>query len=705
MTQIIMLVPVGSGVGLTSISLGIVHAFEQKGYPVTFFKPIQQGPSDNSTELVQVGSPVETIPCLPRDEVEALLANDQMPLVLDKLLNAVDSKEDNNQVIILEGLINTATLTYGIRINREIAAALGAQIILVASAEGHDLEALKNRIEIAIDSYQKSHQVRVTGCIVNKVGGSNAEDKISRMEIQLDEAEQKKYCSEIEQMPIFQDHHIKLVGTIPWSPELAAPRVKDLCRYLGAQIVQSGDIEHRRIRKIALCTRLVNNLIPYLKPSTLLITAGDRTDILVAASLAVMNGTKIGGVLFTGGYPLSPNIKQICSQAFQAGLPVLSVDGDTWETARHIQAYPHDLPADDLQRINRVRNFVASYLDSGWIKLLAQEVKELVLSPTAFKHMLTKKACQANKRIILPEGNEPRTLKAAAICAKKGIARCVLLGNKEEIQLLAKQNGIHIDHPNLEIWDPKDYAEDLVEPLVKLRKHKGISEILARDLLTDNIMVGTMLLYQGKVDGLVSGAIHTTAHTIRPALQIIKTAPGSSLISSVFFMLLPDRVLVYGDCAINPDPSAEQLAEIAIQSSQSAKTFGLNPKTAMISYSTGSSGTGVEVEKVKKATQLAQAKAPEFTLDGPLQYDAAIMPDVAKSKAPNSPVAGQANVFIFPDLNTGNTTYKAVQRSADALSIGPMLQGLNKPVNDLSRGALVDDIVYTIALTAIQATH
>ena len=402
---------------------------------------------------------------------------------------------------------------------------------------------------------------------------------------------------------------------------------------------------------------------------------------------------------------MSPNIKQICAQAFQAGLPVLSVDGDTWETARHIQAYPHDLPADDLQRINRVRNFVASYLDSDWIKLLAQEVKELVLSPTAFKYMLTKKACQANKRIILPEGNEPRTVKAAALCAKRGIARCVLLGNKEEIQLLAKQNGIDIDHPNLEIWDPKDYAEDLVEPLVKLRKHKGISEILARDLLTDNIMVGTMLLYQGKVDGLVSGAVHTTAHTIRPALQIIKTAPGSSLISSVFFMLLPDRVLVYGDCAINPDPSAEQLAEIAIQSSQSAKTFGLNPKTAMISYSTGDSGSGVEVEKVKKATQLAQAKAPELILDGPLQYDAAIIPDVAKSKAPNSPVAGQANVFVFPDLNTGNTTYKAVQRSADALSIGPMLQGLNKPVNDLSRGALVDDIVYTIALTAIQATH
>jgi phosphate acetyltransferase len=268
---------------------------------------------------------------------------------------------------------------------------------------------------------------------------------------------------------------------------------------------------------------------------------------------------------------------------------------------------------------------------------------------------------------------------------------------------MADRNGIDLNIQGLEIWSPETVKEGLVEPLVALRKHKGLSEDMARDHLSDRVVLGTMLLQQGQVDGLVSGAVHTTADTIRPALSLIRTAPGNSLVSSVFFMLLPDRVLVYGDCAINPTPTAEQLAEIALQSAESAAKFGLEPRVAMISYSTGSSGGGADVEKVRKATEIAKAKNPQLLIDGPLQYDAAIMPDVALSKAPDSPVAGKANVFIFPDLNTGNTTYKAVQRSANALSIGPMLQGLNKPVNDLSRGALVEDIVYTIALTAIQA--
>ena len=346
---------------------------------------------------------------------------------------------------------------------------------------------------------------------------------------------------------------------------------------------------------------------------------------------------------------------------------------------------------------------MARHLDGDWLDKEAHEIQDIVLSPVAFRHMLTQKAQAAHKRIVLPEGNEARTIKAAAICAKRGIAHCILLGNPDEINSIAKRQGIPLDLPGLEIWQPETLIDDMVPVLVALRKHKGMNEILAREQLSDPVVLGTLLLQTGRVDGLVSGAVHTTADTIRPALQLIKTAPGNTLVSSVFFMLLPDKVLVYGDCAINPDPSAEQLAEIALQSAVSAAKFGLEPRVAMISYSTGSSGGGEDVEKVRKATEIAKAKAPHLLIDGPLQYDAAIMPDVAQSKAPNSPVAGRANVFIFPDLNTGNTTYKAVQRSANALSIGPMLQGLNKPVNDLSRGALVEDIVYTIALTAIQA--
>lgn len=305
------------------------------------------------------------------------------------------------------------------------------------------------------------------------------------------------------------------------------------------------------------------------------------------------------------------------------------------------------------------------------------------------------------KRIVLPEGDEPRTIQAAAICQSRGIAQCVLLAKPEVVLEIAKARNIELP-PDLEIIDPDLIRINYVEKMVQLRKGK-INELQAREQLQDTVVMGTMMLALDQVDGLVSGAIHTTANTVRPAFQLIKTAPEYSLVSSVFFMLLPDEVYVYGDCAINPDPNAEELAEIAIQSADSAKAFGIEPRIAMISYSTGSSGTGADVEKVTQATAIAKQRRPDLLIDGPLQYDAASVESVGLSKAPDSPVAGRANVFIFPDLNTGNTTYKAVQRSANVVSVGPMLQGLNKPVNDLSRGALVDDIVFTIALTAIQA--
>ncbi|MBF2933656.1 phosphate acetyltransferase, partial [Pseudomonas aeruginosa] len=301
-----------------------------------------------------------------------------------------------------------------------------------------------------------------------------------------------------------------------------------------------------------------------------------------------------------------------------------------------------------------------------------------------------------------PEGSEPRTVQAAAICQARGIARCVLLAKPDEVQAVAQAQGIVLPE-GLEIIDPDLVRQRYVEPMVELRKGKGLNAPMAEQQLEDSVVLATMMLALDEVDGLVSGAIHTTASTIRPALQLIKTAPGYNLVSSVFFMLLPDQVLVYGDCAVNPDPSASDLAEIAVQSAASAQAFGIPARVAMISYSTGDSGSGVDVDKVREATRLAREQRPDLLIDGPLQYDAAAIASVGRQKAPNSPVAGQATVFIFPDLNTGNTTYKAVQRSADCVSVGPMLQGLRKPVNDLSRGALVEDIVYTIALTAIQA--
>jgi phosphate acetyltransferase len=703
MTQIIMLAPVGSGVGLTSIALGVVRAFEERGYPVSFFKPISQSEQDSSEDLVKIGSSVLTQPSLPLAEAEALLSEGQPDLLLEKLLGICEPLQGPDRILILEGLINSETLTFGIRINRQIATTLGAKVVLVASAEGNDFAALANRIEIAASSYGGLGNDKVVGCIVNKVGGQRGDDRISQMAVQPNPEELSQLCQALHALPLFERADFALVGAVPWSPELAAPRVQDLARYLQAEVLYPGDMEHRRVRSIALCSRTALNMVSHLHANALLVTAGDRTDILMAASLAVKNGTKVGGLLLTGGFEIHPNIEKLCAPAFNAGLPVLRVEQDTWTTARMLQHYPHELPLDDIQRIERVKDNVARHLDRDWLDREARDIQELVLSPVAFRHMLTKKARLSQARIVLPEGQEPRTIKAASICAQRGIAHCILLGNAEQIAEIAQRKGIELNLPGLEIWEPESLLEELVVPLVELRKHKGMSALMARDQLSDTVVLGTMLLQMGRVDGLVSGAVHTTANTIRPALRLIKTSPGNSLVSSIFFMLLPDKVLVYGDCAINPDPTAEQLAEIALQSAASAATFGLEPRVAMISYSTGNSGGGADVEKVCKATEIARSQNPELLIDGPLQYDAAIMPDVALSKAPNSPVAGRANVFIFPDLNTGNTTYKAVQRSAEALSIGPMLQGLNKPVNDLSRGALVEDIVYTIALTAIQA--
>ncbi|MFW5860402.1 MAG: phosphate acetyltransferase [Planctomycetota bacterium] len=339
------------------------------------------------------------------------------------------------------------------------------------------------------------------------------------------------------------------------------------------------------------------------------------------------------------------------------------------------------------------------------LQAIAGSERESRLSPAMFRSKLIADAAVADKRIVLPEGDEPRTVEAAAVCQRRGVARCVLLGETGAVRAVAAERGVDID--GCEIIDPRSIAGDYVDALVELRKHKGMTAEKAAELLTDNVWVGTMMMKRGEVDGLVSGAVHSTANTIRPSLQVIKTKPGVSLVSSVFFMGLEDQVVVFGDCAVCTDPTAEQLSDIAIESGKTAAAFGIPPRVAMVSYSTKGSGDGPSVEKVTEATRLAQEKAQgqNLLVDGPLQYDAAAVPAVGAKKAPDSPVAGRATVYTFPDLNTGNCTYKAVQRSADIIAVGPMLQGMAMPVNDLSRGALVEDIVFTIALTAIQAAN
>ncbi|MBI0133864.1 phosphate acetyltransferase [Snodgrassella sp. W8132] len=426
-----------------------------------------------------------------------------------------------------------------------------------------------------------------------------------------------------------------------------------------------------------------------------------QTAAAVAAQLQLTLHDYAHGHTEISGFILTADAQNVPSAGFTADVQAeLAKHGKQLECIGLVT-----VPADvQVAQAQEAAKAVAAQLNAD---VLGSELAKPVathLAPAAFRYQMMARARAANKRIVLPEGNEPRTIAAAAICENKGIARCVLLAKKAEVEAVAQAKGITLP-ASLEIIDPDSIRERYIAPMVELRKSKGLTPEQAAEQLQDTVVLGTMMLATGDVDGLVSGAVHTTANTIRPALQLIKTAPGASLVSSVFFMLMPDQVLVYGDCAVNPNPTAEQLADIAIQSADSAKAFGIEPKVAMISYSTGSSGSGPDVETVTAATKLAQQKRPDLHIDGPLQYDAASVPSVGKQKAPDSKVAGQATVFVFPDLNTGNTTYKAVQRSAHVLSVGPMLQGLNKPVNDLSRGALIEDIVYTIALTAIQAVQ
>ncbi|MGB0894363.1 MAG: phosphate acetyltransferase [Parashewanella sp.] len=709
MTRKIMLVPMGTGVGLTSISLGMVRALEQHGVKVQFFKPISQlRPNDHgperSTTILSHSPTVNPLEPLAMAQAESLIREDHTDILMEQIIARAATCATNTEILVVEGLVPTRQHQFADEINSAIAKALDADVVFVGTPGNDTPTEFVNRLEITHKSWGGKKNKRLLGAIVNKIDAPVDDEGRTRPDLsEVFDPDNNKVEHTKFELP--KKVPVKILGKVPYNIDLVAPRASDLAKHLNAVILNAGDMHVRRLRKVTFCARSIPNMVTHLKQDSLLVTSGDRSDVIVSACLASMNGVKIGALLLTGSYQPEPEILKLCEQAFETGLPVFLTHTNTWQTSLNIQRFDHEVPVDDSVRIDSVQEYVANHINEDWISSITQGTqREHRLSPPAFRFKLTELARASKKSVVLPEGEEPRTVKAAAICAERGIARCVLLGNKDEILRIAEQQQVELGD-NVEIIDPKAVRDNYVDPMLELRRHKGLTEVVAREQLKDNMVLGTMMLAQNEVDGIVSGAVNTTANTIRPPLQLIKTAQGSSLVSSIFFMLMPDQVFVYGDCAINPDPNAEQLADIAIQSADSAKAFGIDPKVAMISYSTGTSGTGSDVEKVREATEIAKAKRPDLMIDGPLQYDAAVMPNVAQSKAPNSPVAGQATVFVFPDLNTGNTTYKAVQRSADLISIGPMLQGMRKPVNDLSRGALVDDIVYTIALTAIQATQ
>ncbi|WP_314855012.1 phosphate acetyltransferase [uncultured Microbacterium sp.] len=495
------------------------------------------------------------------------------------------------------------------------------------------------------------------------------------------------------------------VWSIPEDVLLVAPAVRDIMLRLGGRLLRGDeDLMTREVLDVVVAGMSLNNILPRLTDGAIVIVPADRTEVLLGLLLANSSGTfpSISGIILNGPFPLPAAVDDLMA-GLDSSLPIVQTDLDTYDTAVRVMGTRGRLAAGSQRRFDTALALFEQNVDTEEFTRALGLAHSAVVTPLMFEYQLLEKARTSRKRIVLPEGNDDRVLKAAATVLTRGIADLTILGEEAEVRGRAIELGIDLSAAQvLSPFDPV-IVDRFAREYAQLRSHKGVTYAQAADTVTDVSYFGTMMVHLGLADGMVSGAAHTTAHTIRPAFEIIKTRPGVSVVSSVFLMALADRVLVYGDCAVIPDPTAPQLADIAVSSAATATEFGIEPRVAMLSYSTGESGSGEDVDKVRSATALVRERAPELLVEGPIQYDAAADAAVAKAKMPGSAVAGRATVFVFPDLNTGNNTYKAVQRSAGAVAMGPVLQGLNKPINDLSRGALVDDIVNTIAITAIQA--
>ena len=486
---------------------------------------------------------------------------------------------------------------------------------------------------------------------------------------------------------------------------LVAPRMKTIMENIGGKLIFGNESRlQNEATDVVIASMNAVNVLPRLKENAVVVTPADRTDTLLALITAdrADNFPQLAGIVLNGGFDLPKDFVELIN-GLRPTIPVIAVESGTFDTTMRVTKTRGKISRGDEQKLAHAKRLFATHVDSKDLLQSIEDANPTALTPLLFEHSLMQRAASDKKTIVLPEGDDSRVLQAAHEILDGDIAKLIILGNPKEIKKQAKQLGLNLDNAELMEISKSKYFEQAAEEYLKLRSHKGITLAKAKETVSDVSYFGTMLVYLGVADGMVSGASHTTAHTIKPSFEIIKTKPNVSSVSSVFLMALADRVLVYGDCAVIPEPTIEQLADIAISSAETASQFDIEPKVAMLSYSTGSSGFGAEVERVREATQIARSRKPELSIEGPIQYDAAVDAAVASKKLPESQVAGNATVFIFPDLNTGNNTYKAVQRTAGAVAIGPVLQGLNKPVNDLSRGALVGDIVNTIAITAIQA--
>ncbi|MCE1238225.1 MAG: phosphate acetyltransferase [Hyphomicrobiales bacterium] len=680
MPRFLFVAPASSGIDVSVAALGVAGALQEAGHRVGFVKPIGDPDvaadrPDGSRVFARTLFGFSTPEPIPLSRAEEMLRRGRLGTLLEEVVALVEEAGRATDVVVVQGASLAPGHVLVADLDAAVARNLAAEVIAVVGGRSGNVASIRDAVADATHRFAGDRSLGGV-VVVNVADGFRA-------------------ALAAAEMPA------PVLGLVPEDPNLAAPRLSDVVGELGFTVVHPGGLAQARVRDVVVAARSPEHLVARLGPGTLVVTPGDRLDVVTTTVLAAASGMPIAGLLMTCGATPSPEIAAFLAARW-GDLAVLETEWQTFEAAARLAEFDRSVRADDQGRMERSIAHVSETLDVAALALEPKGAEQRPMSPPIFRHELICAAQAADRRIVLPEGDEPRTLAAAADCQRRRIARCVLLGRPDEVRAAAALHGVDLP-AEIEILDPAEIRERYVAPMIELRKSKGLAADQARAQLEDNVVLGTMMLAIGDVDGLVSGAVHTTASTVRPALQLIKTRPGNTLVSSVFFMLMPDQVLVYGDCAVNPHPTAEELAEIAIQSADSAAAFGIEPRVAMISYSTGASGAGVDVEKVRAATEIVRRLRPHLAVDGPIQYDAASVESVGRQKAPNSPVAGHANVFVFPDLNTGNTTYKAVQRSANVVSIGPMLQGLRKPVNDLSRGALVDDIVYTIALTAIQA--
>ena len=696
MSKAIYIATVESNSGKSLISLGLLRMMLTKSTKVGYFRPIINEFDNNDYDehtntainFFNLDTDYEDCFAYKQSEVVALLSEGKEDEVIQKVIEKYKKLEANYDYVLVEGTdFSGEGGIIELDVNLMIAKNLNIPALIVGSGNGKKKKDFINTMQLSYNSFI-SKEVDVIGIVANKI----EEDEVAYIRAELI----KSFPKELQ------------IDIIPKIDFLAFPTVKEVVQALKGRVLFGEQFLDNAIGSYSTGAMQLRNYLTRIKENALVITPGDRADIILGAlqANASKNYPKIAGIILTGTIIPEESILKLI-EGVQSTVPIVSVDGGTFGISNKIGAVKSKIYASHNKKILLSLDTFDKYVNAEGLTNILTSYKSDKLTPSMFQYNLLQKARVIKKHIVLPEGEDERILKAAARLQMLNIVDLTLLGDQNTIQLKCDQIGLQIDLDALNILNPEDsiYNKDFATTLFEARKHKGMSETTAKDLVHDVSYYGTLMILNGLADGMVSGAVHTTMHTIKPALQLIKTKPGVSVVSSVFFMCLSDRVSVMGDCAVNPNPDAEQLSEIAISSAASAEAFGIEAKVAMLSYSSGSSGKGEEVEKVRKATALAKAKKPDLKIEGPIQYDAAVDMSVAKTKMPDSKVAGQASVLIFPDLNTGNNTYKAIQRETGALAIGPMLQGLNKPVNDLSRGCTVDDIFNTVLLTAIQANQ